>query len=358
MMLHATPRLTPALREQLDRFEALRTTLHDQRPPERWLARLRRSTRGTVASSSVAIEGFRVPAERAASILAGEQAPSSPDDEVVAAYGRAMDHVVALSDDPGFRWDWRVIADLHFDLAWPDPSVRPGRVRRGPMYITGADGTAVYEAPSDEELEPLLRALVDWLQRESAGLPAPVAAAMAHLHLVSIHPFADGNGRISRVLQSLVLGRAGYLAPEVASIEEYLAEHTQAYYDALQAAHGERYDPSRSALGWIEFCLGAHVTLAERRAVQLESAARRWATLEALVDGRGWPDRLVIALELALTTGLDRSTYAREGEIADVTASLDLRRLVDAGLLVSAGSSRSTRYGPTPALAATVDARA
>lgn len=354
-MLHATPPLSSAMRALVDELTALRGELQDQRPPERWLARLRRVTRGAVASSSVSIEGFHVSPEAAASILAGDRRPASPDDEVVAAYGRAMDHVVAFADDPRFKWNWRVIADLHFDLAWPDPDARPGRVRTGPMFITGADGRPIYTAPDAKATGPLLDELVTWLRKGDTDVPAVVRAAMAHLHLVSIHPFADGNGRASRMLQSLVLALDGQLAPELASIEEHLAAHTQDYYDALQHAHGETYDPSRTAEGWIEFCLHAHRGLGRRRVQQLRDATERWSALERLVSDRGWPDRLAIALELALTTGLDRAAYTAEADVADATASNDLRRLADGGLLRSEGAGRATRYGPTPALHAAIE---
>jgi Fic family protein len=349
-MLHATPSVSAGAQAVLDELSALRAELHDQQPPKRWVARLRRMTRGSVASSSVAIEGFHVSAETAASILAGDRRPASPDDEAVAAYGRAMDHVVAFADDPRFKWNWRVIADLHFDLAWPDPDSRPGRIRTGPMFITGADGAAVYRAPQAAEAGKRLDELVTWLRKGDLETPAMIRAAMAHLHLVSIHPFADGNGRASRGLQSLLLALDGQLAPELASIEEYLAANTQQYYDALQAAHGAVYDPTLSAEGWIDFCLHAHRELARRRVQQLREATRRWSALERIVEERGWPDRLVIALELALTTGLDRTAYTSESEVSDATASGDLRRLSDGGLLLSEGAGRATRYGPTAAL--------
>lgn len=218
------------------------------------------------------------------------------------------------------------------------------------MFITGPDGRAVYEAPEPDAAGKLSGELVTWLRKGDIAAPTVVRAAMAHLHLVSIHPFADGNGRASRVLQSLVLALDGQLAPELASIEEYLAAHTQEYYDALQHAHGAKYDPARSAEGWVEFCVHAHRDLALRRVQQLRDATKRWSTLEALVSDRGWPDRLVIGLELALTTGLDRAAFTAESDVSDATASADLRRLVDSGLLVSEGAGRATRYGPSEML--------
>ncbi len=82
----------------------------------------------------------------------------------------------------------------------------------------------------------------------------------------------------------------------------------------------------------------------------MEEAASRWARLEDLVASRNWPDRLAIALEQALIGGADRSTYAAEAEISAATASADLRRLTDAGLVDVEGRGRSVRYLPAERL--------
>ena len=123
---------------------------------------------------------------------------------------------------------------------------------------------------------------------------------MAHLNVISVHPFRDGNGRIARIVQSLVLARGGLGSPEFFSIEEYLGGHTREYYAALRETQGGSYQPDRDALGWIAFCLDAHVAQARRRLAQIEEAAARWERLEDLVAQRGWPDRMVIALEQSL----------------------------------------------------------
>ncbi len=65
---------------------------------------------------------------------------------------------------------------------------------------------------------------------------------------------------------------------------------------------------------------------------------------EALVESRGWPDRLVVALEQALIGGTDRARYEQETGISLATSSNDFRRLLDAGLVAQAGRGRSTRY--------------
>jgi len=196
----------------------------------------------------------------------------------------------------------------------------------------------------------LMAEVVDWLQRGDPKLHVVVRAAMAHLHVVSVHPFHDGNGRISRIVQSLVLARDGLMSPEFGSIEEYLGAHTAAYYEALNEAHGAIYQPDRDVTNWIAFCIEAHLVQARQRLTQIKDAAARWGHLEQLVESRRWPDRLVIALEQALMGGSDRASYATEADVSPATASADFRRLVDAGLVDQAGRGRSVRYEPTERL--------
>ncbi|MCK9899146.1 Fic family protein [Frankia sp. Cpl3] len=73
---------------------------------------------------------------------------------------------------------------------------------------------------------------------------------MAHLHLVSIHPWADGNGRMSRSLQTLMIAREGVLAPEFSSIEAWLGRpgNTWEYYRELAARGGLPTFPTRTSL--------------------------------------------------------------------------------------------------------------
>jgi hypothetical protein len=68
------------------------------------------------------------------------------------------------------------------------------------------------------------------------------------------------------------------------------------------------------------------------------------------VEERGWPDRLVIALEQSLAGRTDRTRYGREADVSSVTASTDLRRLVDADLLQQQGRGPSTAYKASDSL--------
>ncbi len=210
--------------------------------------------------------------------------------------------------------------------------------------MTDGDGRIVYQAPDAEEVPGLMAEVGEWLRNGDRDAHVVIRAAMAHLHVVSVHPFRDGNGRVSRIVQSLVLAQEGLMSPEFGSIEEYLGGHTADYYAALNEAHGPSYQPERDASNWVAFCVKAHLAQARQRLAQIEDAAARWTYLEELVGTRGWPDRLTIALEQSLIGSSDRAGYAIEAGISPATASADFRRLVDAGLVEQKGRGRSVRY--------------
>jgi Fic family protein len=347
-MLFRTPPVARALARQLAELDELRKRLGDQTGVAGlWLGSLRRQWRASSAESSIEIEGFRVPAEDTLAVAGGEEPPDPRDENrmALACYARAMDHVGVMSDDPAFHWDDRVILDLHFDACSFQRDREPGRYRRGGIEVTGpGGGPPAYVGPSHEAVPELMGELVAWLAHGDPDAHVAVRAAMAHLHLVSVHPFRDGNGRIARIVQSLVLAREGLLTPELVSIEEYLGRHTDAYYATLQRVQGGAYQPGRDAAPWVRLCVQAHLEQARRRLDQIAEAAGRWSFLEQLVQRRDWPDRLVVALEQSLFQGATRASYTAEADVSPPTASNDFRRLLDAALVVQRGRGRTTRY--------------
>ncbi len=346
-MIYDTPAITGALRQRLDELAQLRDALGEEvKAPSRWMGSLRREVRATSIESSTSIEGFSVSPGEALALTSGRESADLDEENrrAVACYARAMDHVGTMAVDPAFRWLDRVILDLHFDACHFQRDKEPGLWRTGPIGVTGPDGALEYRGPEEGEVVPLMAEVVGWLADGDPEVDVVVRAAMAHLHVVSVHPFRDGNGRVSRIVQSLVLALEGMALPEFFSIEEYLGSHTPDYYAALREAQGGSYQPERDATGWVTFCVEAHVAQARRRLAQIEQAAARWRYLEDLVLGRGWPERLVIALEQSIHFGSDRGTYGAEAEVSPATASADFRRMLDAGLVVQRGRGRNTGY--------------
>lgn len=131
----------------------------------------------------------------------------------IKGYRDAMTYVLQLAEEPRFHFGEQLLKSLHFMMTSYDVKLRPGRWRAGSIYVhSDQTGAIVYEGPDVELIDSLMHDLVCELQKVSET-PILVRAAMAHLNLVMVHPFRDGNGRMARCLQTLVLARDGILPP-------------------------------------------------------------------------------------------------------------------------------------------------
>ncbi|WP_452672829.1 Fic family protein [Streptomyces abikoensis] len=125
-------------------------------------------------------------------------------------------------------------------------------------------------------------------------------ASMAHLNLVNIHPWKDGNGRMSRAVSTLVFAREPtcLLPPEFSSIEERLgrAQSTCAYYRVLQQVGSPAWPPERDTHPWIRFCLEVHHRQAQQAQRRTDLLSRAWIHLGEAAEHDGLDERVLYAL--------------------------------------------------------------
>jgi Fic family protein len=355
-MLFATPE--PDARELavLAEVEELKKNLrHQLNEPHRWFGPLRRLSAARAIQGSNSIEGFDAKLDDAAAIVAGET-PLDADEETrmaLSGYRDAMTYVLQLADEDDFAYSAQLLKSLHFMMTSYDLHNRPGRWRPGAIYVRKEDtGEIVYEGPDAVQVPELVEELVVALNAPAPSVDTRlIQAGMAHLNLVMIHPFRDGNGRMARCLQSLVLARAGVLSPVFISIEEYLGRNTVRYYDVLGEVGRGAWHPGNDARPWVRFTITAHLRQARTMLVRVKETDRLWVDLERLVRERGLPERMLMPLfDAAMGFRVRNSTYratledAMEGEITEPTASKDLWRLVEADLLVPHGQKRARFY--------------
>ena len=298
--------------------------------------------------ASNSIEGLDVSADDAVAAWEREEPldPVSEAWEAVKCYRSAMTYVLALSDDPHFRYSADLLRSLHFIMLEYDLRKNPGRWRPGPIYVRDErKDEIVYEAPDEWDVPTLIEELVASLNADDDGGADLVKASLAHLNLVMIHPFSDGNGRMARCLQSLALTRSGVLAPAFSSIEEYLGRNTDEYYAILAGVGGGAWLPSRDTRPWIRFCLKAHYHQATTLLRRTREFQRLWGALEEIAAEKRLQDRAVIALaDAALGYRVRNSTYRNAADISMELASKDLRSLSEAGLLEPRGERKGRHY--------------
>jgi len=352
-MLFAIPTLTREERWVLEHVEGLRARLSARtHEPRIWVGLLRRAALARAIQGSNSIEGYAASMEDAlAAVDDGE--PVDARDEVWRAtvgYRDAMSYVLQLADDIHFTLDATLIRSLHYMLLAYDRTKSPGRWRSGPIHVRhDPSGEIVYTGPDAGLVPGLMADLVDGLGSTGGGM---VEAAMAHLNLVMVHPFRDGNGRMARVLQSLVLTRQGALGPAFCSIEEYLGRNTPDYYAVLAEVGGGSWSPGNDARPWVRFCLTAHFRQARTLLRRGDEAERRWEAIDHAVRSRGLMERAIPALfNAALGYRIRNATYrALTPGVSELVASRDLRALVQAGLLSPEGERRGRTYTASPAL--------
>ncbi|MFB7907255.1 Fic family protein [Kitasatospora sp. NPDC056076] len=273
------------------------------RTSRRWEGQLRRNLTARAIAGSNTIEGYAASVSDVEDIMVGE-APIDANDTVTAeieGYRRAMTYIQRLAEaGDDFAYSKGLLNSLHFMMQGHHLIKRPGWWRTGPVYVTSAEDPtiAAYTAPDAQQLAELTGELVGWLNEGDLNAPGLVRASMAHLNLVAIHPWSDGNGQMSRALHTLVLAREGIMAPEFSSIEEWLgrARNTYRYYDILADVGSPVWTPDRDTLPWIRFCLRAHHQQAQSVERQVNTTREVWAALDEAVEQRGWPDRMLYAL--------------------------------------------------------------
>lgn len=356
-MLFRSPDLGPdesrVLRE-IDGYRArLRNVLHE---PRRWQGFLRRNLKARAIQGSNSIEGYDISLDDALALLDDDEGPLDADHRTtleVVGYRNALTYIQQLADDPHYAPDAGLVRSLHFMMLGHDLRSSPGQYRRGPIYVRDEDRQlTVYEGPPAGEVPRLMAELSNELAAPDAR-PVFVRAAMAHLNLAMIHPFRDGNGRMARALQTLVLARDQVLAPEFSSIEEWLGRNTGSYYAVLGETGGGRWQPDRDTRRWVRFSLLAHHVQAQTVLRRMDESARLWSELSELAASRRLPDRSIGALfDAASGLRVRRSGYERDAVVEPGTAARDLRLMVGRGLLQPHGQTRARRYTATEELRA------
>ena len=215
----------------------------------------------------------------------------------------------------------------------------------GPMQVvSGALGRerVHFEAPVAERIDREMRAFFAWFNGLKTADPV-LAAAIAHLWFVTIHPLEDGNGRMARAIADMALARSEQTPRRFYSMSAQISVERRAYYRILEATQKGGLDITRW-MEWFLGCLDRAFVGAETILGAVLQKARFWEAHsgEPLNDRqRGMLNRLLDGFEGKLTS----SRYATLERCSQDTASRDIDDLMGMGFLVKdAGRGRSTSY--------------
>jgi Fic family protein len=198
-------------------------------------------------------------------LFENEAAPGVPIDDVeeVSNYVAAMQHGLRRING-GFPLSLRLIREIHGILlrGGRGANKTPGEFRRSQNWIGGSrPGNAAFVPPPPERMMECLDLFEHFLHDEKHKLPALVEAGLIHVQFETIHPFLDGNGRLGRLLITLLLCAKGILREPLLYLSLYFKAHRQRYYDLLQRVRTEGVWEE-----WIEFFLEGTETTARQAA--------------------------------------------------------------------------------------------
>ncbi|MBV9025262.1 MAG: Fic family protein [Streptomycetaceae bacterium] len=367
-MLYGMPRLDSRDCQVLEQVDAMRDQLRHavQQVPLRWTLDLRKALTASAIAASNTIEGYQVDAKDVADLMDGEcEVDASEENKTeTLAYRQAMTYIQSLHDVADFRYSKELLNSLHWMLqGHHHPLKTAGQWRKTAIRLmaSGDELATDYEGPDQELVPGLMSELVAWLNEGDLDQHVLLRAAMAHLNLVKIHPWSDGNGRMSRLLQTLVIARSGVLAPEFSSIEEWLGMpgNIWEYYKALREVDGPHWSSKRDTLPWIKFNLLASHQQAQRVQCRVNRSNQCWVQLMETAEADGVMERQVTALhEVAMTGRVRRSRYEKAEGINTQQATQDMQALTKAGLLTAVWQAKGRYYVPGPAFPSTVLATA
>ena len=258
-------------------------------------------------------------------------------------YVTALEHGLArLADLP---LSLRLVREVHEQLmrGVRGNSRAPGEFRRvqnwiGPPGCTLASAT--YVPPPVAEMSEAL-GLWERFLNDRGGMPALVQCALMHEHFEAIHPFLDGNGRVGRLLITLMLVERGRLSQPLLYLSAFIEAHRNEYYDSLLRVRTEG-----DWRGWLLFFLAGVTETAERAARQ---AAEFMDIRERFHQRlRRAPRAVALVDELFRSPYVTTASAARALGVSTPTAKRAIDKLLDAGVLETVGERAWRRVYVAP----------
>ncbi len=342
----ATLRITPeilALIAGIDEFKGAWRAI-GRIAPER-LSGLRRVATIESIGSSTRIEGARLSDREVETLLANICIGSftTRDEQEVAGYARVMETIFSAYD--AIPLTENHIRQLHRDLlahSTKDERHR-GSYKTLPNNVEAFDEAGkslgvVFETATPFDTPRRMTGLVEWAagkENDRSLHPLLVIAVFVSVFL-EIHPFQDGNGRLSRILTTLMLLRAGYAYVPYSSLESVIEQSKEGYYLSLRRTQRTIRTETPDWNPWLEFFLRALRSQKQRLEKKMERERVMLATM---------PELSVLILELAREHGrVTMAEAVRVSVSSRNTIKAHLRALVEQGHLTLHGAGRGAWY--------------
>jgi Fic family protein len=299
--------------------------------------------------TSTSIEGNKLAEFQVGKVLSGDEVIGDQKSIIeVKNYQNAVREIEHLTESEHNNLSLELIYKLHRILmkGLVEES-KLGHPRPGEIYIVddmGDEGDFVrYKGPDAEKIEQLLQEMVEWHEFATKDELHPVLkAGILHLQFIMIHPFADGNGRLARLLTQWSLYRDGWDFRKIIVLEEFYNRNRQQYYDAERFGSGDEYQEGQDMTPWIEYFVAGFLVEARKVRKIITSLGFDKANIktQTFLDS----DELKIMDMINSTLSITSDDVMDLLKIAKRTAQLKLKGLVEKELIQVRGKGPSTFY--------------
>ena len=286
--------------------------------------------------SSNAIEGIRTTETRLRQLMNDKTTPRNRDESEIAGYRDALNVVHEsfeyLPLSPNY------ILQLHKMMFKHTDSSFGGSFKNVQNYISASDASGksytLFTPLAPYETAPAIQEICDAYNRAiGEGRVDPLILIPVFIHdFLCVHPFIDGNGRMSRLLTTLLLYRAGYEVGRYVSLEAKIAENKAAYYDALEISQNGWHEEQDDPTPFIKYLLGTII-----------SAYRDFEERMEIISPNS-EDTVRRAVESSIGKFTKLEITELCPNISASTVERNLRAMVEQGILEMRGAGKSTFY--------------
>ena len=309
---------------------------------------LKRQAMIRMVHTSTSIEGNKLAQFQVDKVLSG-MSVNADDKSIleVKNYQNAVKEVDKLSEEK-LPLTEEVILKIHAEaMSKLMEKEKVGAYRTGDIYIVDDMGNGRehlrFKGPNAKDVKKLIKELLDWLDQANKNQLNPILkAGIFHTQFVHIHPFADGNGRVTRLLTNFVLYRDDWDFRKVIVLEEFYNKDRQDYYNALAYGWEDKFKDNADLTDWMEYFVAGFLVEARNVKKVITSLGFDKADVpeQTFLD----PDEVQIMDQLNSTGQIVSDDVMKLLKVAKRTSQLKLKNLVDKKLIKMQGKGPASYY--------------
>jgi Fic family protein len=338
-MWHPKYTITDHLLANIKKVNNLVNELNNNRFPNVILLELERNAREVSTFASTSIEGNPLPLTEVKKILKTKPAHIRDSEKEVLNYNQALQDLNKTLKKKGIKLSLSLILSIQGQIMnGLLPKFETGKFRQKPVTVNDPHtGQPVFLPPDAKDVIPLMEALVDYINGNTNNVDSLVLAGIFHKQMVVIHPFMDGNGRTTRLVTKTLLAAMGLDTFNLFSFENYYNRNVTKYFKTV-GEFGNYYEIAQNIdfTTWLEYFTEGIIDELLRVQKLLSKSPSPDTELK--------PHHVKIINHIRNNGFIKNSDYAILTDRAKATRALDLKKLIDLGLIERKGIGKSTYY--------------